>query len=260
MPYAMEAKIYVVPRSHPCEAVLAAARHKGVPYRKVNLVPVQHKAQLLLTLGSATVPAMKYGGEKYHDSISIMRALESIAPRPSIFPADPAVRERVEHAVRWSDGDFQDIGRRLIWSQFKRQPRSMLAFSEGEKMPLPTGVSKPLLRPVAATAARYNRASDENVRDDLARLPELLDRVDELIADGTIGGDRPNVADFLIGASLGLWMMTAELRPCVENRPGGELADRLFPKYKEFSLADILPSEWFEPLRQAEAARTGQPA
>ena len=40
------------------------------------------------------------------------------------------------------------------------------------------------------------------MRADIDRLPELLDRVDALIADGTIGGAEPNAADFQILASV----------------------------------------------------------
>ncbi len=259
MAYAMENKIYVLPGSHPCEAVMAAARYKGVPFKKINLIPVQHKPQLKLTMGTATVPAMKCDGEKISGSLSIMRTLESIAPEPAIFPADPDLRARVEQAAEWSDGDYQDVGRRLLWSQIKRSPDQMLSFAQGEKMPIPMSISKPLLGPVAKIASSYNKATDDNVRADLAKLPGLLDKVDWLIEDGTIGGEQPNVADFLITASLALWMTIADLRPFIEQRPGGQLADRLYPDYKGFVKSGILPAEWFNPLRDAETARAAQP-
>lgn len=258
MPYAMETRIYVLPGSHPCEAVMAAARYKGVPFKKVNLIPVQHKLQLKLTMGTTTVPAMKCDGEKLGDSLSIMRTLESVAPEPAIFPADPDLRTRVEQAAKWSDGDFQDIGRRLLWSQIKRSPDQMMSFAQGEKMPIPMSISKPLLGPVAKIASSYNKATDENVRADLAKLPGLLDKIDQMIEEGTIGGEQPNAADFLIGASLGLWMTIADLRPFIEGRPCGQLADRLFPDYKGFVKSGILPAEWFDPLR--EASTKAQPA
>jgi glutathione S-transferase len=46
--------------------------------------------------------------------------------------------------------------------------------------------------------ARKSRADDARVRADIAQLPELLDHVDCLIADGTIGASEPNAADFQI--------------------------------------------------------------
>jgi glutathione S-transferase len=197
---------------------------------------------------------MKYDGVRYHDSLGIMRAFESIEPDPPIFPAEPELRARVEQAARWSDGDFQCMGRRLLWSHIVRKPGAMMSFAQGEKMPIPMSVSRPLLKPVAMVASRYNRASEQNVRDDLAKLPSVLDRVDELVADGTIGGPQPNVADFLIGASLSLWLTLDDLRPYIEDRPGGQLATRLFPDYKGRVESGVLPSTWFDPLRQAETA------
>jgi glutathione S-transferase len=254
MAYAMEAKIYVLPGSHPCAAVLAVAQLKGIPFKKINLIPAQHKIQLKLTVGSTTVPAMKYEGERYHDSLEIMLALESIQPAPPVLPVEPQLREQAMEAARWSDGDFQDMGRRLLWAHIVRRPSAMMSFAQGEKLPVPMSVSKPLLKPVALVASRYNKASDQNVRDDLAKLPGVLDRVDELIAEGTIGGAQPNVADFLIGATLALWMTLDDLRPFIADRPGGQLASRLFPHYKGHVESGILPAEWFDPLRQAEPA------
>ncbi len=254
MAYAMATKFYVLPGSHPCEAVMAAARYKGIPFEKVNLIPVQHKPQMKLLMGSTTVPGMKHDGEKVTSSLAIMRTLESIAPDPPIYPADPELRARVEQAADWSNGDFQDIGRRLLWSQVKRSPSQMLSFAQGEKMPIPMSISKPLLKPVAMIAAKYNHADDDRVKDDLAKLPELLDKVDRMIEDGTIGGEEPNVADFLIGASTALWMTIADLRPHIEHRPAGQHADKLYPDYKGFVENGILPAEWFAPLRDATTA------
>ena len=39
---------------------------------------------------------------------------------------------------------------------------------------------------------------------DLAALPGLIDRVDELIAQGVIGGAEPNAADYQIATSISL--------------------------------------------------------
>ena len=59
-----------------------------------------------------------------------------------------------------------------------------------------------LFMPAIRQLARKSRADDARVREDIARLPELLDHVDKLIADGTIGTAEPNAADFQILASV----------------------------------------------------------
>ena len=60
-----------------------------------------------------------------------------------------------------------------------------------------------------------------------------LDRVDQLIAEGAIGGDQPNAVDFQIGSSVRVLMAFEDLRGGIEPRPAGALALRLFPDYPE---------------------------
>ena len=57
------------------------------------------------------------------------------------------------------------------------------------------------------------------MRADIERLPELLDHVDALIADGTIGGAEPNAADFQILASVRVLLEFEDLAGLLEGRP-----------------------------------------
>jgi hypothetical protein len=98
-----------------------------------------------------------------------------------------------------------------------------------------------------------NSADDETVRADLAALPAHLDKVDSWIAEGVLGADPPNAADFQIAASLRLAMTMDDLRPAIEERPAGGLALRLIPDFPGRA-APVLPPEWLAPLRQAAAA------
>jgi glutathione S-transferase len=74
-------------------------------------------------------------------------------------------------------------------------------------------------------------ASDTQVQADLRELPAKLDRVDELIAAGTIGGPDPNAADFQIATSVRVLIAFEDLRDGVEGRPAGDLAMRLLPSF-----------------------------
>jgi glutathione S-transferase len=96
--------------------------------------------------------------------------------------------------------------------------------------------------PVARLFARQSQASDERVRADLERLPSLLDQVDSLIAEGTIGGDPPNAADLQIGSSVRALACLEQLAPLIRERPAGELAQRLFPDYPV--IPSCLPRDW----------------
>jgi glutathione S-transferase len=90
--------------------------------------------------------------------------------------------------------------------------------------------------------ARRSGADETTVRADLRALPQTLDHADELIAQGTIGDEAPNAADFQIAASLRALYSFAVLRPVMEERPSTALAKRLIPASPEPPIR--LPAGW----------------
>jgi glutathione S-transferase len=83
--------------------------------------------------------------------------------------------------------------------------------------------------PIAAASRRVNRATDENARRDLAALPAAIDRVDELIEQGVIGGAERNAADFQIATSISLLLTMDDVRPQIEGRPAERHARDVVP-------------------------------
>ncbi len=79
--------------------------------------------------------------------------------------------------------------------------------------------------------ARKSHADDARARADIARLPELLDHVDRLIADGVIGAEEPNAADFQILASVGVLRAFADLEHQLHGRPCDAAARRVYPDW-----------------------------
>ena len=57
--------------------------------------------------------------------------------------------------------------------------------------------------------ALKNKARDESRAPTSRRCPGQLDRVDGWIADGLIGGDKPNAADLQIGSTIRLLLRSA---------------------------------------------------
>jgi glutathione S-transferase len=108
--------------------------------------------------------------------------------------------------------------------------------------PLPR-LAGALMKPLAARFARVSRADDATVKADLERLPALLGRVDAWIADGTIGGEAPNAADYQIGTTIRAMLAMDDLRPRIEGRPAAELAARIVPDYAG-RLPSVLPPDW----------------
>lgn len=250
-----EIKIYVLPASHPCEAVLAAAELKRIAYKKVNLLPAIHRAVIRLMFPRPTVPAAIIDGEKVQGSREIMRRFDQLRPDDHpLLPSDPDVRSLVEDAEDWADEVLQPLTRRLLWAHLKRSKSALRSYAEGQRMPLPMPVAMAFADPVIQIASKYNHATDALVREDLANLPSYLDRIDSYIADGVIGSQTVNAADLQIGATLALLMTLQDLRPAIAKRPCGALALRHFPNYSGNTPGQILPTEWFESLREPAAS------
>src|SRR3954453_2146352 len=81
-------RLYVVAASHPCYAVEAALRLKGLDYDRVVL-PIGLSAPLQLArFGRRTVPGLITDeGYRVVGSRLIMRALDGLAPDPPLLPA-----------------------------------------------------------------------------------------------------------------------------------------------------------------------------
>jgi glutathione S-transferase len=103
-------------------------------------------------------------------------------------------------------------------------------------------------KPLAHWFARMAGVSDERVRADVAALPGQFDHVDRLIAEGVIGGDEPNAADFQIATTVRVFLAYDDVRPLIEGRPAAELAMRLLPRYPG-PIPAFLPREWLAEAR-----------
>lgn len=227
---------------------------KGIPYKRTDLMPVISKVALRgLGFPRNTVPAMKIEGRKIQGTGEIARELDRLRPEPPLVPTDPERRAAVEEAERFGDVDLQAPVRAILWWALHKDKAPLRSYSEGAKLGIPIGLALRTAAPIVALAARFNEASDENVRRALAALPAMLQRVDDWIAAGTIGGEQPNVGDFQIATSLRLAMTLDDLRPAIESRPAGQLALRLVPDYPGHTPA-VLPPAWLQPLRSEPAA------
>ncbi|MBA2545915.1 MAG: glutathione S-transferase [Solirubrobacterales bacterium] len=248
------ARLFVIPGSHPSLAARLMLEAKGIPYKRVDLVPVVSKGVVRAAgFPDKTVPALKIEGRRVQGSREIARALDEIRPDPPLFPAGAAERSAVEEAESWGDEVLQPIARRLSWWALKRNRAPMATYSEGAKLGIPVGLAVKTGAPIVALSARFNGSTDEAVQADLAALPEALDKIDAWIADGTLGADPPNAADLQIATSLRLLMSFEDIRPAIQSRPAGEMALRAAPDFPGRT-PPAFPEQWLAPLRSAAPA------
>jgi glutathione S-transferase len=247
-------RLYTIPGSHPGEAVQLMLRHKGIDFKRTDLFPAISRVVVrALRFPGPTVPALRIDGRRIQGSREIARELERVQPDPPLFPADPEKRAAVEEAERFGDEELQHPIRQIIWWAFRQDSSPLRSYSEGARLGIPIGLAVRTAAPIIALEKRINAATDENVRAALAALGGLLQRVDDLIAAGTLDGEALNAADFQIAASLSLAMTLQDLRPLIEARPAGQLVKRVQPRTAG-DFPPILPPAWLEPLRNEPAA------
>jgi len=250
----VDVRLYVIPASHPATTAQLILDHKGIPFKRTDLMPGIHKAALrALGFPGNTVPAMKIDGRKVQGSREIARELDRVQPEPPLFPSDPAARTAVEEAERFGDEDLQAPVRRILWNAVKRDRSVLTSYSEGAKLGIPVGIAVKTSAPLVAFAAHYNEASDDNVRHDLEALPGMLQRIDDWCETGVLNGKQLNAADFQIAPSLRLAMTLQDLRPAIADRPAGQLAMRVAPDYPG-DAPPVLPPSWLESLRASASA------
>src|SRR4051812_32305326 len=220
----------------------AALRRKGLEYEKVAL-PMPHTEEMerIYGPGNGTVPGMLIDGQPVHGSIPILERLEQVEPDPPLYPEPNAAA--VHEAERWGDTELQDLGRRLPWGALHFRPEAMGTFAGGGGGALDPAGTDFAIR-ILRGMWKYHRISAERLADDLAGFPAKLDHVDALAADGVVGGDEPNAADFQIAATLRVLLTVGDLRPLIEGRTAEELARRWFPDYAGEVPAGALPAGW----------------
>ena len=236
----MPARLYFFELSHPSQVVRIALRMKGVPFDERELPAGLHSALLrLMGFAGGTVPGLKFSdGRRLQSSLDITRALDELVPGEPVLHPSPAVTE----AERWGEAELQPSPRRMFRWAAVRQLEVREWVNRLSGLPAPR-LNGRLAVPIARAMANNVGADDAAVQRELALLPERLDRVDDLIAAGVIGGDQLNAADLQIGCSVRVFLEFAQVAPLLAGRPCEAHARRVLPETPG-PIPARLPEEW----------------
>jgi glutathione S-transferase len=244
----MNVRLFSMPGSHAATTGQLLFDYKGISYKRTDLLPVVSWVVLkAVRFSDLTVPAAMIDGERVQGTRAIARELERRQPEPPLFPGDAERRRAVEEAERFGDEELQQRVREIFLWSARRDRSGLVGYLEGAKIGIPHRVAASTAGPFIALDARSRGATDDNVRRALAALPGMLQRIDDWIADGILGGQPPNAADLQIAPSLRLAMSLDDLRSAIEDRPAGRLATRIVKHFPGRTPA-VLPPEWLEPL------------
>ncbi len=214
-------QLYMFAGSNAVHTAVLMLAHKGIEHEVITVERGAHVTRLPeLGFSAGTVPALRIGERRIQGTRAIARALDDLRPEPRLFPADPVRRLLVEDAERRGE-ELQNAARRLFyWAILRAHP------SPGRRQ-----------------AAEHHGASDGAARRDLAELPARLDEIDAWIADGVLGGDALNAADFQIAPNVAWLPCFEDLAPLVAGRPAAAHALRVAGG-NETHVPAAFPREW----------------
>ncbi len=233
--------LHGLPPSPPCFTIEAALKIKGLPYERIDLQLGKQgdEMEAIYGEGRRTVPGLLIGDEPVHGSTAIMPRIDQLGDGPSLYPE--SIADQVREAELWGEGDLQLAGRLLPWGAMHFRPEAMGYFAGDAPLDAPgTDFAIKMIR----GAWRYTGITAAGLHGQLQQLPELLDHVARLIADGIIGGEQLNAADLQIGANLRSLMIVEDVHPLVERNGVGDLARRVFPEWRGHVPAGAFPAEW----------------
>jgi glutathione S-transferase len=246
------ARLYGMKHSHPVLAARMALELTGIEFQARDVFPGLH-GLVVRANGFAgwTVPALRLDGRRIQGTLAIARELHRLEPRAGLFPSDPERRRAVEQAERFGHDELQPLARRVFrWAGIRDNAirEWMARYVVGVPAPAAAGHA---FKPVMILYGRYiSKATDAQVRQDLARLPALLDHADALIDEGAFGAVAPNAADLQVLTSVRLLLAHEDLRPAIAERACGRAALRLIPDYPRSGpdalppIPAVLPLEW----------------
>jgi glutathione S-transferase len=222
----MTATLYAIPGSHAVRTGELMLEHKGIPFRRVNFPPGPHRL-LVRVVGfrGDRVPAVKFAdGRRAQGTRELPRVLDELVPEPPLVPDD----SRALEAEAWADDVLQQWARRMVTSAGAADPDALSGRGTDGRLGVLLTRRDRTRRYVARAVLVAFRASKEQLRDDRERTGEILDRVDEWIAEGVLNGEQLRSPDFAVASSLALVEYIVALRPELQRRPLVALMDRVF--------------------------------
>lgn len=149
----MTVRLFSMPGSHAATTGQLLFDHKGISYKRTDLLPVVSWVVLkALRFPEVTVPAATVDGERVQGTRAIARELERRKPQPPLFPDDAVRRRAVEEAERFGDEELQQRVREIFLWSARKDRSGLVGYLEGAKIGIPHRVAASTAGPFIALA------------------------------------------------------------------------------------------------------------
>jgi glutathione S-transferase len=186
------------------EKVRWALDYKGVPHRRVSVLPGPHLIKIRALTGQTATPVLRLDGALLTGSARILAALEERYPEPALFPRDATERSRALEIERRFDEDWTPRMRRAVVATMLDEPAYFARTYAADRGPLARTLYR-LAVPLAAGAFRRANGitSAASIEDGFDAAREALDFIaQETGPSGYLIGERFTVADLVAAAHL----------------------------------------------------------
>jgi glutathione S-transferase len=209
--------------SHYNEKVRWALDYKGVPHRRIGLMPLFGSAPAAwLMTRRATVPILRLDGRTIRDSTAIVAALEERYPEPPLYPADPDERARALELEDYFDEQLAPALRRYVWWLLAEDPQAYFMTAFPDASPLYRAALRPGARPTAWAVNRRYGITEASAQEAKAQILAAMDRIEaEIGSSGYLVGDAFSIAD-LTAAALSTPFMRPPQRQYLPPQPPPE--------------------------------------
>jgi glutathione S-transferase len=195
--------LHQFPASHYNEKARWALDWKGLAHRRIHHLPGPHAPQMKRLTGQTATPVLVLDGRAIAGSAQIIDALERAFPERSLYPADPAQRERALALQRRYDDEVGPAVRTALFSMLLLEPDYLCAIFTRPQPRWKQRIYRALFPLTRGLVARGNAVSVDNVPRAFARTEQALDETARAVGpSGQLAGDAFSVADLTAAALL----------------------------------------------------------
>lgn len=230
-----------------------ALDYKGVAHTRHSLLPGPHAVQLMARFGQKAMPILRHDGNVLKNSAAVLDYVEQTWPNPSLYPADPALREKAMEIQHWFDETIGPALRRAAFYEF-------LPHTEYSARRIATGLSdwQQKLYVVAFPVIRAVMMHDMQINAASAKAGcELTQKALDFVAEnakqtGYLVGNQFSVADLTAATILFATCFPPEFPVDIpkpvpsgwahwlerwQNHPGCDYVQRIYREHRGVSAA-----------------------
>lgn len=195
-------KLYQFAISHYCEKVRWALDYKGLPYKKINLLPGFHLKTILKNHKRSSVPVLTDGDTHIQNSAEIITFLDNEYPQKPLTPTDETLKSESQKWESYLDENLGVDVRLCCYHIMLEYPKLVIPFfTHGSpwysKFLIPMVYSK-----IREKMRYFMKINNESFKISKQRLHEVIDSLNERMQNHShLVGDSFTRAD-LTAASL----------------------------------------------------------